>query len=196
MRVILLFLFLTVFLGIFSLYKTKEGLDTEDDTKETGKPSISAEEGKKLASSITSQMVAAGIPMTVGTEVTEIFNQFTGLIEQEFSMTSKKHDEVYQAEQSTPAVNTVAPTFASQTFFTGSKFGDAFCKTYTNRRDLSEKCAMLNVDSCNMTDCCIWLNGEKCAAGTKDGPIDINGVKVDSDYYSYKYSCYGGGCPP
>jgi hypothetical protein len=180
------------FLGIFWFYGggTKEGLE------EKKPPDITADAAKGLASSFQKQMKAAGIPVPSAAETSAIFAQLTDLIAQEVSVTGRTQDAIREAEISTPVVNTVVPSFFSQSFFTGSKFGDAFCKTYTNKIDLNKKCGTLNSDTCNMTDCCIWINGNKCVGGSVNGPVQIDGVAVDAAYYSYKYNCYGGGCPP
>ena len=71
---------------------------------------------------------------------------------------------------------------------------DAFCHSSGNTSDLNNKCAALTADSCNIADCCVWVNGTKCAAGNANGPTIITGVASDTDYYFHKYQCYGNNC--
>jgi hypothetical protein len=64
--------------------------------------------------------------------------------------------------------------------------------------ELNKKCEKLTKESCNVTSCCIWLNGEKCATGNELGPTfltDENKNKINVDYYYYKNKCNGKGCP-
>lgn len=191
---------LIIFLGILWLYlnnnKKKEGLD-EPEIK------ISPEEAKELTGSFKKQMVAAGIPAaTFGGMpgfTNDLFDQLTSLVNQEIAASGKAQVELTQSEASTPTVNTVPPDipFPDTTFFTGTKFSDAFCKI--NKVDPSKlynQCSTLTSENCNATDCCIWVNGTKCVAGDASGPTYISGIKTDADYYSYKYQCYGGGCSP
>lgn len=64
--------------------------------------------------------------------------------------------------------------------------------------ELNKKCEKLSKESCNVTSCCIWLNGEKCATGNELGPTfltDENNNKINVDYYYYKNKCNGKKCP-
>ena len=113
---------------------------------------------------------------------------------EEIAATNYSQATMTQDEANTPVVNTVAPAnpFPDSTFFTGTKFSDAFCSiNNTNPTNLNDKCAMLTSENCNATNCCIWANGNKCVAGNANGPTYITGVTTDADYYSYKYQCYG-----
>lgn len=65
--------------------------------------------------------------------------------------------------------------------------------------ELNKKCGALTKENCNVTSCCIWLNGEKCVTGNALGPTfltDENKKKINVDYYYYKDKCNGKGCPP
>jgi hypothetical protein len=70
-----------------------------------------------------------------------------------------------------------------------------FCKS--NLGSLKESCSKLTNNNCNMTSCCVVVNGKKCAAGSKNGPTykTESGKNLNSDYYYYQNKCYGDGCP-
>jgi len=195
-------LLLIIFLGIFysSMNKNREGLDDE--------PTISADDAKALAGSFKSQMAAAGIPQgkAFQDQTSALFDQLFSLVNQEVNATNNNAEAralrgATDDENNMPTVNTVTPPipFPDTTFFVGSKFGDAFCLVDNpNPTALNQKCSTLTADNCNATDCCVWVNGTKCVAGNAGGPTYINGTKLDADYYSYKYQCYGncGSSPP
>jgi hypothetical protein len=183
---------LIIFLGILWLYlnsnKKREGL--ADPTT----PTITAADAKDLAGSFKKQMVAAGIPAVTFNGVSDLFDQLTSLVDQEIAASGQAQASLNEAEATTPVVNTVSPEipFPDTTFFTGTKFSDAFCKI--NKGDpskLNSQCGTLTSENCNATDCCIWVNGTKCVAGDAGGPTIVSGIKTDADYYSYKYECHG-----
>lgn len=63
--------------------------------------------------------------------------------------------------------------------------------------ELNKKCGALTKENCNVTSCCIWLNGKKCVTGNELGPTfltDENKNKINVDYYYYKNKCNGKGC--
>lgn len=63
--------------------------------------------------------------------------------------------------------------------------------------ELNKKCGVLTKENCNVTSCCIWLNGQKCVTGNELGPTfltDENKEKINVDYYYYKNKCNGKGC--
>jgi hypothetical protein len=137
---------------------------------------------------------AAGVPIPSSEDFESVLTQLTSLISAEVAAATNRQDATSAAELTTPVENTVAPIipFPDTTFFTGTKFGDAFCPTYgKNLNDLNNKCSILTAENCNATDCCIWVNGNKCIAGNATGPSDISVNQQDYDYYSYKYQCYG-----
>jgi regulatory protein YycI of two-component signal transduction system YycFG len=70
-----------------------------------------------------------------------------------------------------------------------------FCKS--NLGSLKESCSKLTNNNCNMTSCCVVVNGKKCAAGSKNGPTykTESGKNINIDYYYYQNKCYGDGCP-
>ena len=76
---------------------------------------------------------------------------------------------------------------------------DAFCKTEEgSQSDLNNKCQQLTNKNCNLTSCCVLLNGEKCVAGSIRGPTfntDKNGKSKPFDYYYWQNQCFGEKCP-
>lgn len=212
---------LIVILGIVCLYqinKQREGMDItelalaqgervketaekkekKDDSasKKKDKPKpITAEGAQSLATSFQAQMVEAGVPTPSQEETSQLFEQLANLVEQEVAAANNYQDSINQAENTTPVENTVAPVlpFPDTSFFIGDTFGSAFCPiNQENPTQLKNQCSLLTADSCNATDCCIWINGTKCVAGDASGPMETN---LDAKYYSHKYKCHGG-CPP
>ena len=186
------------FLGICWLYKPAqciEGLDDIQQGDKDEKKELTAEEAEELAATIQAQMEAAGVPKLSPDEVTRIFSQLSELVKQEIAASKKAEDDLTKADATRPVVNTIPYVFNPVTFFSGAKFGDAFCKINkgenSNPTALNNKCGTLTAANCNATDCCIWANGAKCVAGDANGPTFINGVSSDAEYYSYKYKCYG-----
>ena len=53
---------------------------------------------------------------------------------------------------------------------------------------LMESCGKLTNQNCNLTSCCVVLNGKKCVPGNKDGPIfkSLKGKPIEIDYYYYQ----------
>jgi hypothetical protein len=76
---------------------------------------------------------------------------------------------------------------------------DAFCKTEEKSQiDLNAKCQQLTDKNCNLTSCCVLLNGEKCVAGSAKGSTfntDKNGKSKPFDYYYWQNKCFGEKCP-
>ena len=75
---------------------------------------------------------------------------------------------------------------------------DSFCDAPDGSLlELNKKCSALTNENCNVTSCCIWLNGGKCVSGNELGPTfltDENKKKINVDYYYYKNKCNGNGC--
>ena len=74
----------------------------------------------------------------------------------------------------------------------------SFCMKYqTDPHELHKQCQKFDKDSCNIPQCCIWLNGTKCVGGNKHGPTfysDDNGEDVNIDYFHHQGRCRGN-CP-
>jgi hypothetical protein len=75
-----------------------------------------------------------------------------------------------------------------------------FCKDSQGKSfSLNEKCKSLTEANCNKTSCCVFVNNDKCLAGSSDGPTyelkDENGIFIPIDTYYYMNKCHGKGCP-
>jgi len=180
--IILLFLILGI-IFLKSFFTIREGKD------------ISPEEAKALGediqTSINQKMAAAGVPYTAP-DTTDLFKQLTNLMDVQVGKEAERANASADAAQNTTAAqNTVAPNIIDNSFFMGNKFSDAFCDKYQGTSQLGEKCESLTEDNCNLTDCCVFVNGNKCMAGGANGPSNIPGVAKDSDYYFHKYQCHG-----
>lgn len=71
-----------------------------------------------------------------------------------------------------------------------------FCKF--NQNSLESSCNKLTSSNCLITDCCVLNNGNKCVAGSENGPTyltNIDGTKINVDYYYYQGKCFGSNCP-
>jgi hypothetical protein len=72
-------------------------------------------------------------------------------------------------------------------------FGSSFCKKYEkNTSELEGACEKLTTSNCKTSNCCVWVNNNKCSAGSSTGPTfttDKNGdrISVDTYYYQNKY---------
>ena len=71
-----------------------------------------------------------------------------------------------------------------------------FCeadKSFPNK--IEEKCNSLNEDTCASTKCCLLLGGQKCVAGSENGPTNPSNYSnfqiINRDYYYYQGKCYG-----
>jgi len=75
---------------------------------------------------------------------------------------------------------------------------DNFCEIHEgSSKKLEESCNNLTRDNCNKVSCCVYINSNKCVAGSKNGPTyrtEKNGDKINVDYYYYKNKCFGT-CP-
>lgn len=70
-----------------------------------------------------------------------------------------------------------------------------FCDKYSsNPNNLNTECGKFGEGTCNTTKCCVWLNGEKCVAGDKNGPTfmsDDDGKQIEVKKYMFRKKCYG-----
>ena len=183
---IILIIGVLIFLGVLWLYKNnkiREGIDPPDP-----------ETLKEFAKDANQRMANIGLTPPSMDQLNNMFDIIGGVVASEATAAEARAVARATADAITPAVNTVQPLLTPLTFFTGNKFGDAFCQMYgSNYTNLSNQCAALTSESCNATDCCVWVNGKKCMAGDKNGPTVPMGssATIDADYYSYKYQCYG-----
>ena len=196
---IVLIITLIIFLGILWWDHTKKII--EGNTGSTTYPTIKMAKDESssfsagLMSTVNSALSQAGASPISTKDMNSLFDSLSGIINGEVTAISEADAKMKSDEESTPVINTVARKFSNNTFFLGDKFGDAFCKVYTNPTELASKCTTLTSDNCNATSCCIWVNGSKCVTGSASGPGGLSGMATtDVDYYSYKYQCYGS-CP-
>ena len=72
--------------------------------------------------------------------------------------------------------------------------GGSLCTQFAAQPQiLNEKCGTLTEQNCNVTSCCIWLNGTSCVAGNSSGPTfrTTKGKPIDVQYYSYQGKVIG-----
>ena len=77
-----------------------------------------------------------------------------------------------------------------------TEFKDGLCKN--NSSETNKKCKLLSKEGCNLSSCCVSLDGTMCVAGNVDGPTFLtdSGGTIDYEYYLFKNQCYaadGGG---
>ena len=66
------------------------------------------------------------------------------------------------------------------------------CARYSSQpHEMEAYCTNLSDSGCGRMDCCVWVNGDRCAAGDQDGPLFHN---VDIKTFRYKDKCTGN-CP-
>lgn len=81
----------------------------------------------------------------------------------------------------------------SDNFFMKSVYETDMCdKTTTDNPELEKKCNSLSFDNCNLSSCCVLLDGNKCVAGDMSGPIfkSKNNVPIEYNFYSYQGKRY------
>ena len=70
-----------------------------------------------------------------------------------------------------------------------------FCKSFQGSSDqLNSQCNRLTKTNCNLSSCCVLLNGESCVAGSIKGPTFLtkpDGSSIANEYYYYQSKCYG-----
>jgi len=100
-------------------------------------------------------------------------------------------DSVYlsrttRESQLTPVINTASQLGGFCTQFAG------------NTTKIEEKCAAQDLNACASTSCCVLLGGQKCVAGSENGPKNVANYTdynlMNRDFYYYQGKCYGN-CP-
>jgi hypothetical protein len=180
--VILLFLILGV-LFFNNFFTIREGKDISPEEAEAL--------GKDIKTTVQQKLNNAGVDHEIANP-TEMINQLTDIMQTEIARSTQMANKMAAEATSniSPAGNTVAPIIIDNSFFIGNSFSDVFCSKYTGAQ-LENKCADLTEDNCNITDCCVFVNGVKCMAGSARGPKNTGSFKTDTDYYLYKYQCHG-----
>lgn len=67
--------------------------------------------------------------------------------------------------------------------------GGSLCSLYASQPQvLNDKCGLLTETNCNVTSCCVWLNGTSCVAGGANGPTfrTSKGKPVEVKSYSHQ----------
>lgn len=213
------FIVILIFLGVLWLINIKcarEGLDTPTDPQlaaaseqqksetvskddlESIKPENLNAGAAKVQGAVNGALEDLGVdPITLDPIVlTQVLSQLQGIIDRENAAnTAKAAAAAQKAADITTTIDTTQSIYQGKTYFKGMKFGDGFCElNNTDPISLNSKCGALTAESCNQTDCCIFINGKKCVAGDATGPTfktDNNGEDIDYAYYSYKNMCYG-----
>ena len=189
--IILILVALLIVLGVYWYYKQNaiiEGAETEYE-----------DNSKEIMDGITKAFEEGGVNLNNNEQTLEMMNK----IKEELGT---GESDVYDIERmyaeasddlSSNLINTTPDTYPGKTFLVGGgdKFSDGFCETYGNKPGLDYQCNKLTAEHCNQADCCVFLNGGKCVAGSKDGPditVDkVSGFDIDYTYYSHKNTCYG-----
>jgi hypothetical protein len=171
----------TTILGMPLRFKSQEGFDA-------------TALATNMEWAMNEQLAKAGFPPIDLNSSGNLFDMLRELMQKETDIVQGKQDTTIVAENNRPVNNTLEPDLTlRKSFLYGEKFGDAFCSQNSGTpTNLNNKCGALTEDSCNTTNCCVWLNGKQCVAGNINGPGG-NGVS-DTDYYLYKYQCYGNKC--
>jgi hypothetical protein len=71
-----------------------------------------------------------------------------------------------------------------------------FCTQFKNNTlAIEEKCGALDMNTCASTSCCTLIGGQKCVAGSENGPSNpanyTDGSLRNKDFYYYQGKCYG-----
>jgi len=184
---IIIIMVILIFLGILWL-KFNNGIREGNDADKY------AAVGADIASSAVNKLKAAGVDTSkVQAVLPGLLDKISGYVDD----ANKEYDSAYGDTGGPPDYSTVIDTTSKETgntFFTGKKFSDGFCNSYTDNITLNNQCSTLTAEHCNQTSCCVLLNGAKCVAGNVKGPtflVDENRKDIDYSYYSYKNECYG-----
>jgi len=75
----------------------------------------------------------------------------------------------------------------------------SFCNKFGNdTSQLEVACGHLTSSNCKNSNCCVFVNGNKCSAGGTTGPTyktDKDGNKIEVESYYYLNKCHGNNCP-
>jgi hypothetical protein len=218
--VVMCFIVILIFLGVLWLINIKgvrEGIE-EGETSMGATPDTSAADVVRADNTMpvppTASQITAGTaevqgavngalvglgadPITLDpVALTNVITEIQQIIDKENAAnTAREATAAEHAADITNMIDTTQSIYQGKTYFRGTKFGDGFCAINgTDPSSLNSKCGALTSESCNQTDCCIFINGKKCVAGDATGPAfkqDNDGQDIDYAYYSYKNLCYG-----
>jgi hypothetical protein len=75
--------------------------------------------------------------------------------------------------------------------FINTDLAKDFCKSFQGSgQKLEKQCNSLTKTNCNLTSCCVLLNGEKCVAGSEKGPTFLtnsDGSTIHNEFYYYQH---------
>jgi len=203
--IIVILVTLLIVLGVYWCFKKNtiiEGSESrykQDQKDQENAEKEQQEKNKKLMTGLSDVFASAGIDLNDNKKTMDLMNALkdelgdteTGIYDMN-RMYAVESDDL-----SSNLINTTPESYPGKTFLVGGgdKFSDGFCETHGNKPGLDYQCNKLTAEHCNQTDCCVFLNGEKCVAGSKDGPditVDTTtGFDIDYTYYSHKNTCYG-----
>ena len=203
--IIIILVALLIVLGVYWWYKQAsiiEGAESQYEQQQKDTENAEKEQqqkNKKLMSGLTDIFADAGVNLNDNTQTQALMNALKdelGATESGIYDLDRMYAEASD-DLSSNLINTIPETYPGKTFLIGGRdnFNDGFCETYGSKPELDFQCNKLTAEHCNQTDCCVFLNGGKCVAGSKDGPdITVNtvtGIDIDYTYYSHKNTCYG-----
>ena len=194
------FIVFIIFLGMVYLFKSnmnKEGLTSEEKKRQNELKNIE-NTATNVKDAAYGAAAAGGFNITdINKDSTNLLGDLKGLIQKALNSKDEEEEEKLKTESDlNNTIDTTQPT-CNKTFFHGANDDGSFCKEYgkdPKDPNLNRICNSLNAESCNLTGCCVWLNGKKCVSGDIAGPsiqTDRNDKDIDYAYYSYKNMCYG-----
>lgn len=78
---------------------------------------------------------------------------------------------------------------------TASQLGGFCAANKASPQTIEEKCGALDLNACASTSCCVLLGGQKCVAGSANGPHFVANYTdyalKNKDFYYYQGKCYG-----
>jgi hypothetical protein len=87
-----------------------------------------------------------------------------------------------------PLIDVISDNCSTQSLLS-SDYKHDICSTYEgDYQAIDLKCKSLSNTNCNLTNCCVLLNGNKCVAGNVNGPTFLTdqGNEIDYEYYMYR----------
>ena len=172
-----------IFLGIFWLNTNRGCKEGVTDMAALSNDILNTVNDKLAAADVDVGSYMSALPGAI--------DQITAIVEQEAAMeaaaagTSPGTLPARPASMSTVIDTTGSDYYNGKTFFTGKRFSDGFCQTYSDPVARNNQCSALTTENCNQTDCCVVLNGTQCVAGDAAGPTyktDANGDDIDFAY--------------
>jgi len=175
---LLILIVLIVFLG--SLYYNSKYIILEG--------SVTIEESKRNAKEIDETLKSKGkIDNNIFSKMLD--NLITTFKGESKSILDEDSEETSGIFNKSELINTTPESYPGKTFFHNNEIHNGFCGKYESTNYLNTKCNQLTSTNCNLTNCCVLLNGNKCVSGDMNGPTKIN--DIDYNFYLHKNTCYG-----